>query len=352
MKTTTLIGSGFLALALSGLGCASGGGGGRKDASADGAQSSAETGFAPAADADGDGVITIPFDTGTSPSDTVSIPFDLGAPPQDAPIDPGLPPVDLGTPPADTGVLPPPQPVTGGLLVLQVEYPGKEVASVAARFRYGPPPQPTVTGTFGTCQVIPSTGGDAPPDTTTGIDAGTIVVKNLSQPVTLSPVPGAHGLDYQSGLPASQKSILSAQPKLLASATGGKNVPAFGGEVAVPGAVQVTKPSGGSVSKSSALQVSWNAGQGDEVRIDVFVADLDGPKSGNALVCTTKDTGSFTVPSGAMKVLPGGGGGFPIPISDLVIVGVTRIKATEIATEVGTVTLAVSRSNGAYATLD
>jgi len=236
--------------------------------------------------------------------------------------------------------------ITGGVLVVQVENAQVQVGSVTVGFREGPTPTATPIAASGDCIVL----SDAPPPTdgAPGLDAGTVSITGLKMPMELTPSEGADGFTYDSGLDEDNKTILGAVPTITVTATGGAHVPAFSGTAGIPAPVTVTQPNG-DADKGSALTVAWNSTGAASTRIDLFV--YDGEKGeqmkGNTVSCTLDgDPGTYTVPASMIGELPGGGSGaFNF---DYLIVGVSRIEVTEVPLdgELGTVTIAVTRSGG------
>ncbi len=298
-----------------------------------------------------------PADSVVDPGDAPPPPTDDGPPPKDE----GPPQKDDGPPPKDDGPDPPPMPVSGGVLIVEVVStdPAYQLAYVNAKMRFGPEPVPDANYVEGNCSVIYSN-GTTPPDNTIGIDGGTITVTGLTQSMVMPPVNGGpQGTTYSSGLPESQPTIIGGVGTIGVATAGGKDVPAWSTGVPAPAQIFVTSPSaGGKVNKSNALNVLWNKGNGNFTRIDMFVYDGvdEEQKSGNTITCNIPgDPGSFVIPKSVMKKLPGGGDdGFPDFNFDYVIFGVSRITLKEVVLPDGwgTVQVAATRTAGGAAKLD
>lgn len=342
----------LMVVALLGCGPSGGSGGGKKKSDAAGAGDEGSLQFP---DAPGDPGEVEGEDALVPPAEDVDTPLqDLGPPPIDngPPPDVFVPPPDNGPPKTDLG--PPTGPVTGGVLVAQVE--GQvQYGNLGVRYRWGTAPTATVVMDLGACKVVTSNGDPTapPPDPAPGLDGGAVTVTGLNQPMLLSPkdMGPQQGFVYDSGLAKDNTTILGGAPSVSVQAAGGDHVSAWATSVAVPSPVTISSPSGGvfdTVNKDSSLTFQWNATGADQVNIFLFGANQDGAVAGNAVTCTISgDPGSFTVPAQAMQMLPGDGPMFPgLPGEDFIAYGVTRIVVSTVSVSGGSVALSVTRTDG------
>ena len=256
-------------------------------------------------------------------------------------------PVDA--PPEDTG---PAAPISGGVLVAQLDSADVDGVTVTARFRFGASPARNPVATYGDCVVHNATPGQPLPDPGAGLDSGVIQLTGLVQPLTLTPAfqGDAQGWVYP---PATfQGAGLPPGGLVTVTAAGGAHLPAWSVQVTSPAPVVVQQPSGSTIDTSAALAMKWNAAGGAAVRLDVFVVDTNGsPLNGSSITCfLTGDPGFATVPAPAMAMLPGDGGAFGLG-GDIVVYGVTRITAADIGPSAEELRVALSRSSGGYAAI-
>ena len=322
-------------------------------------------------DAPDTGATWKPLEDVTEPSDADMIPDPGVATDPGLAFDPGMEVPDEGPP--DTGPEIPDEgpdvpevsqlgPITGGIAVLQVDNPQFLSAQVNVKFREGPAPLAPIQQTVGACSTMDVsvfTNGIADPSA--GLDAGTVTITGLQQPMSLIPVDqgGTKGHVYSSGLPANNSSILSGST-ITVAASGGQFVPAWETVIASPTPVNVSWPPDDleeQINKKKDLAVTWTAGNGTHTRIDLV--SIDGQdedvNNGVMVVCELDgDPGSFVVPSALFSQLHGGGdASFPDFNFDYLVFGVTRVILQEVPVAGGgMVTVAVSRSNGGIAKLD
>lgn len=216
-------------------------------------------------------------------------------------------PVEDTTPAEDTT---PPRFITGSVTVFESRSAvtaDLNLGSVTAAFREGRAPEETPVATFGDCKVYATAAGASLPAATPSLDAGTIAVAVGATNYTLTLGPSADGNIYTSSAPSSQNEFFSGGETISYSAPGGADVPAFSGTVTAPAEPTITAPAwsapfGGS-PRSSDLQVSWSGRGGTSVVVALLNVNLNpaGPAGGNAVTCVFPDTGSGTIPSGALQ---------------------------------------------------
>jgi hypothetical protein len=128
--------------------------------------------------------------------------------------------------------------------------------------------------------------------------AGTISVTGTAQDYDIIPSGSEPQIDYQES-PEADAELFNTGDVLSISAAGA-TVPAFSGMVATPAAIaDQTQPA--TVSRSSALPLTWAAGGSDQMLIYLTSED---DQSNALLACMTDDDGSFTVTPGALALLP------------------------------------------------
>jgi hypothetical protein len=252
-------------------------------------------------------------------------------------------------------VMSPPIGVVGSLLVIQVETSQVQSASVTASFLMAPPAEPTPVAIDGDCKLYATAGPTTPP-ATPSLDAGALSLTGLLTPMTMTPAPAAEGMVlYTSGLSTSVSSVLGSSPTVVATATGGKDLPGFSVETGVPKTVVVTSPTQGQkLGAGTDLVVTWVKDVASLVRVDLFVYDVGAGAAtkGQVILCTSpSDTGALTVKSALLKKLPDLGAGL-FGANGYLVVGVTRVATSEVSVSAGKVALSVSRTGGTAAPFD
>jgi hypothetical protein len=190
-----------------------------------------------------------------------------------------------------------------------------------------------------------------------GLDAGDISFNGLLQPLTLTSTTNEENETvYLSPLPDDLASILPTVGDISVETTGGSDVPAWQASAAVPAPLSIFKPGGGELNKNSPLEMTWNAANGTHTRIDIFIL---GSSSGEQLPGYTircnlaGDPGSFIISPALLAQLPGEGPSGVFGASDFLVYGISRITLSEVSLpqNKGTVSLAVTRTEGGYAPL-
>lgn len=228
---------------------------------------------------------------------------------------------------ADTG---PKAPVSGGVLIVEVDSQQYELGTAAAHLVYGALPEATPITTYGLCDVLPAEELTPPKN---GLDAGVISLEGLLKPVTLTPTQAPEGIIYSSNLPESTKNILLGNSPVTAKAAGGAHMPAWSLTVEQPKPITILSPKTGvldNLSSSQALTIQWNPANGTSSTVHLYVVDAGGKaKPGNTVRCTFEgDPGQAVIPKEAMSVLPKGGGLFP---DNFLVFAVSRITTSEVA---------------------
>jgi hypothetical protein len=236
--------------------------------------------------------------------------------------------------------------VSGSVVIVEVKSSQLNSGAVNAHFTTSPAPAPNPVAEYGPCKVLYSA-GNMNNAAVPGLDAGSVVVTGLNTPVTLNASSQGGGVVYSSGLAANQDSIFQAGT-ISVNAQGSEQMAPFQGQVATPSLVNLTQPSSGSsFDTQKSLAIQWNAGNGSAVNIDLFVVTIDGdPLAGNTISCTLAgDPGSYTIPSGAMNMLPGKGSLFS---PDILVYAVSRVTSTQVTLQdsAGTVSIVAIRSAG------
>ena len=239
----------------------------------------------------------------------------------------------------------------GGLLIFELSSEFLNQAGAGARFVDALAEQPAQT-MFGPCALSYSDPDAPPAPPAWGYDAGTITVNGTTPVVTLTPLDeGAAGTGYESGLSESLESLLPSGGALLnISSAGGADIPAFQAYLQVPEEVNISAPATGlfgSVSSSSDLTVSWNAGSGEAVLVTLTPLSATFQAiAGEGLVCTLEDDlGSFTIASAALQAMKSSG-------VSKVAIGVTRMRTSTANAGAFELPLAVTRSSGGPVGLD
>jgi len=163
-------------------------------------------------------------------------------------------------------------------------------------------------GSCSVTQLITTIGGT--PNPRTGLDAGTITVKNpAGTSATLASIGAIAPGVYTSLLPAGF--ITSAGGAFPFHGAGGADVGAFDATVNLPNpALNWTNQStASSVTRSAGLPLTWTGGAaGSYVTISGGSASADSLRSGSFICTAPVAAGQFTVPSYVLAVLPAGNG--------------------------------------------
>ena len=147
------------------------------------------------------------------------------------------------------------------------------------------------------------------PAATLSLDAGSIAVAVGATNYTLTLGPAADGNVYTSSAPTSQNEFFAGGESIAISSAGGSDLGAFSGTITAPADPVITAPAwsapfGGS-PRNRDLQVTWHGAGASLVVVAVLNVNISpaGPAGGNAVTCVFPDTGSGTIPSGALSLM-------------------------------------------------
>jgi hypothetical protein len=157
--------------------------------------------------------------------------------------------------------------------------------------------------------VYATAAGASVPAATVSLDAGPIAVSVGAMNYTLTLGPSADGNLYTSSAPTSQNEFFAGGDTITVSSAGGADLSAFNGTITAPAEPVITAPTwsapfGGS-PRNRDLQVSWNGASASLVVVAVLNVNINpaGPAGGNAVTCVFPDTGSGTIPAGALSLM-------------------------------------------------
>jgi hypothetical protein len=130
------------------------------------------------------------------------------------------------------------------------------------------------------------------------VSAGTIAITGTLEPVDL--VYDTSAMEYDTAAPP--PADLFDADATITFAAAGDTIPAFGGTVTAPAALEnVTLPT--TISRAAPPIITWTAGTGDESWTWILAIDTNGGAF-QLLFCRHTDNGSFEIPAAALALIP------------------------------------------------